>query len=444
MDTPTPSADLDMVNSSSSSSGGSTASARTPGSSGSARPGNSGGSARTESSSTSGGCGSAPTTIPAVEWSLAQPLGSSASAPPVLSRTIPAVDWSLPQPLGRASAPPVLSRNIQPSLPSTGTGGATPTALEESTLHLASGLESMNLTGGGGGGGGGGGEPPAVERPSTSTTVPRKRTPGRWRRIPRMWYHPPAHTPEMQAFIDKGNLVTLENIEFIKNMQEKDCHLETEEDIREFHAFKEKMVRSLTLIVQAKPENIFLSYKRFSDTREEHLTAEGMEAHILQQFPESKPCQQAKHFAELALKHYNKKRMESRKFKLATTLLSNCFSESSGTTYGHVNFTAILEEKTATQPTSKTKRLFFAELMLIPKLQADPEAEPMRVVHVYVIDDDYCYGGCKKIFRKIDHKMRREMDYERCHACSDLIKHPKGQLFDGGHNSSRMPYFSAV
>ncbi|KAM0904259.1 hypothetical protein ACQ4PT_018139 [Festuca glaucescens] len=284
-----------------------------------------------------------------------------------------------------------------------GAGAARPeNALEESTLRLASGLESINLTGG---------EQPAVERPSIPTTTARKRTPGRWRRIPRMWWHPPDHTPEVKAKMDKYDLVTLENIEFIKNMREEDCHLETDEDVRDFHAFKEKMVRSLTLLVHSKPENTFVAYKRFSDTKAEHLTAEGMEAHILAQFPESKRCQQAKDFAKLALAHYNKnKKTESRKFKLAITLLSNYFSESSGTTYGHVNFTAVLEEKTATQPTSKTKRLIFAELMLIPQLQADPNAEPMRVVHVYVIDDDYCYGGCKKIFRKIDHKMRREME----------------------------------
>ncbi|XP_071679006.1 uncharacterized protein [Lolium perenne] len=311
---------------------------------------------------------------------------------------------------------------------------ATPTALEESTLRLA----SMNLTVGG--------EPPAIKPPSTTpttTTTVRKRTPGRWRRIPRLWYHPPPHLPETKAMIDKGNLATLENIEFIRNMREEDCHLETPEDVRDFHAFKEKMVRSLTLIVNATPETIFLSYKRFSDTKPEHLTAEAMEAHILPQFPDR--CRQAEHFAKLALAHYNNSK-KSRKFKLATTLLSNCFSESSGTTYGHVNFTAVLEENAAAQPTSetKTKRLFFAELMLVPQLLADPNAEPMRVVHVYVIDDKYCYGGCKKIFRKIDHKMRREMDYERCHACSDLIKHPEGHLFGGGHDSTRMSYFSAV
>ena len=41
--------------------------------------------------------------------------------------------------------------------------------------------------------------------------------------------------------------------------------------------------------------------------REEHLTAEGMEAQILARFPDRKPCQQAKDFAELALAHYNEK-----------------------------------------------------------------------------------------------------------------------------------------
>ena len=78
------------------------------------------------------------------------------------------------------------------------------------------------------------------------------------------------------------------------------------------------------------------------------------------------------------------------KFELATTLLSKCFSESCGTTYGHVNFTAT--QKTAAQPTSNAKRLFFAEVMLIPELQAYADAEPMRVVHVCTIDDDACYG----------------------------------------------------
>jgi hypothetical protein len=74
------------------------------------------------------------------------------------------------------------------------------------------------------------------------------------------------------------------------------------------------------------------------------------------------------------------------------TLQSNCFSESCGTIYGHVNFTTVAQEQIASRPASKTKKLFFAELMLIPELQAYAHAQPMRVLHVYIIDDDSCYG----------------------------------------------------
>ena len=47
-------------------------------------------------------------------------------------------------------------------------------------------------------------------------------------------------------------------------------------------------------------------------------------------------------------------------------LLSKCFSEADGTTFAHVNFTATPQQSTS----HPAKRLFFAELMLIPDLQA--------------------------------------------------------------------------
>jgi hypothetical protein len=74
------------------------------------------------------------------------------------------------------------------------------------------------------------------------------------------------------------------------------------------------------------------------------------------------------------------------KFELGGVLLSKCFSEADGTTFGHVNFTAIPKDSPI------TKRLFFAELMLIPDLQAYKGAEPMRALHVCTIDDDSCFG----------------------------------------------------
>uniref|UniRef100_A0A0A9FGB7 DUF3615 domain-containing protein n=1 Tax=Arundo donax TaxID=35708 RepID=A0A0A9FGB7_ARUDO len=147
-------------------------------------------------------------------------------------------------------------------------------------------------------------------------------------------------------------------------------------------------------------------------------------------------CPQARHFATLALNHYNSKK--THKFEMATVLLSKCFTELNGDTFVHVNFTAATKCDSAS---FATKRLFFAELMLIPELQADKSAEPMRVLDVCIIDGS-CYGGCHEMKRDIKKSLRNNMDYERCHACSERIKHPRGDKFVAGHNSTRMPYYS--
>ncbi|KAI4977354.1 hypothetical protein ZWY2020_057266 [Hordeum vulgare] len=152
----------------------------------------------------------------------------------------------------------------------------------------------------------------------------------------------------------------------------------------------------------------------------------------------SMSAEQLKHFAYLALAHYNARKAEH-KFELSQALTSNCFSEACGKTYAHVNFTA--KPQKSDDP---TKRLFFAELMLIPELQLQEDAEPMRVLRVLIIDDAPCFGGCHEIYRKINHRMKGTMDYERCHACHDILKHPKGDMFIGGHDSTRMPYLSAT
>jgi len=44
--------------------------------------------------------------------------------------------------------------------------------------------------------------------------------------------------------------------------------------------------------------------------------------------------------------------------------------------------------------------------------------------------------------RDIKGPIRNDMDYDRCHACSKRIKHPKGAQFIAGHNRTRMPYVS--
>jgi hypothetical protein len=70
-------------------------------------------------------------------------------------------------------------------------------------------------------------------------------------------------------------------------------------------------------------------------------------------------------------------------------LTSNCFSEACGTTYAHVNFTAIPQKNQSDHP---MKRLFFAELMLIPELLSCKDAEPMKVLQVSTINDVPCFG----------------------------------------------------
>ena len=70
------------------------------------------------------------------------------------------------------------------------------------------------------------------------------------------------------------------------------------------------------------------------------------------------------------------------KFEMARVLLSNCFS-----TFAHVNFTATPQQSAS----HAAKRLFFAELMLVPDLQAYEGTKHMRVLHVCTINDS-CFG----------------------------------------------------
>ncbi|KAF7099011.1 hypothetical protein CFC21_100701 [Triticum aestivum] len=266
----------------------------------------------------------------------------------------------------------------------------------------------------------------------------RKRKPGTWRRLPRT-------LPLEVELRMKLGFITHEELrrqhlaraEELERMDDSGC--DSEEAKVAFRDFKKEHVRWYRKLAEGWPENIVINYDpKPSDTEEEYLTAEDMEARFAHRDPTSLHLEQLKHFANLALAHYNARKTEH-KFDISQALTSNCFSEACGTTYAHVNFTA--KPQKSDDP---TKRLFFAELMLIPKLQLQEDAEPMRVLHVSIIDDAPCFGGCHEIYRNINHRMRGAMDYERCHACHDILKHPKGDMFIGGHDSTRMPYISAT
>ncbi|KAM0915981.1 hypothetical protein ACQ4PT_010460 [Festuca glaucescens] len=284
----------------------------------------------------------------------------------------------------------------------------------------------------------------AAPAPARKMAPARKRIPGRWKRIPRV------RTPAMEATrvamqaVEVLGIVDFEKrnrfyqkAEELEAMDANDC--DSEEAKMTFLIARAQEVALCRKIARTRPEDVVLRPIELSDTKEELVTAEEMEARFAGR--KVSHVAQLQHFAELALKHYNARKAEHNKFDLSQALTSNCFSEACGTTYAHVNFTAIPQNNQSDHP---MKRLFFAELMLIPELQSCEDAEPMKVLQVSTINDVPCFGGCHEIRRRIDHKMRGVMDYERCHACRDILKHPKGETFDGGHNSTRMPYYSAI
>jgi len=238
-----------------------------------------------------------------------------------------------------------------------------------------------------------------------------------------------AEAREVMEQTERGKQRMLEFAKELENMPDDEpCF--SEEDRAGWRHFKNKFPGYIRWIADGNVT--FRPTPPPSDMHEEDLTAEQMEECLTGH----EICPQARHFATLALKHYNSKRVH--KFEMATVLLSKCFTEHDGVTYGHVNFTAAPQGQVTSLA---TKRLFFAELMLVPELQMDETAEPMRVVHVCTIDGS-CYGGCHLIRRDIKKSIRNKMDYDRCHACSDRIKHPTGDQFIGGHNSTRTPYYS--
>ncbi|XP_051200143.1 uncharacterized protein [Lolium perenne] len=310
-------------------------------------------------------------------------------------------------------------------------GGATATATDASALSSSS-------------------QPGAAMSSSTTPLLApaapaRKRTPGRWRRLPRV------RTPAMEATrvamqavevlgivdFEERNRFYLKKAEELEAMDADDC--DSEEAKATFLIARAEEVAFCRKIARTRPEDVVLRPIELSDTKEELVTAEEMEARFAGR--KVSHVAQLQHFAQLALDHYNARKAEHNQFDLSQALTSNCFSEACGTTYAHVNFTAIPQKNQSDHP---MKRLFFAELMLIPELLSCKDAEPMKVLQVSTINDVPCFGGCHEIRRRIDHKMRGVMDYERCHACRDILKHPKGETFDGGHNSTRMPYFSAI
>ncbi|KAL6897841.1 hypothetical protein ACP4OV_006800 [Aristida adscensionis] len=230
----------------------------------------------------------------------------------------------------------------------------------------------------------------------------RRRTPGRWRRIPRAAagsHSQPPSQPSLAEQAKPGLAVwrEAERVRLEREEEERQMMLKQAEDLERrpddeplfsdseearagWIEYKAKFSGFLRLLADGSVS--FRPTPPPSDTLEEHLTAEDMEKSVSGR----SVCPQAHHFAMLALSHYNTKKRN--KFEMSTVLLSKCFSELDGTTFAHVNFTASPLSSKVSPP---AKRLFFAELMLVPELMFDETKEPMRVLHVCTIDD-FCYG----------------------------------------------------
>ncbi|EES11625.1 uncharacterized protein LOC8070299 [Sorghum bicolor] len=255
----------------------------------------------------------------------------------------------------------------------------------------------------------------------------RKRTPGRWRRIPRILPHPSLRNRPMTM---------QELLEDCLDMSDE-IYCFREEDKPAFREARAKMARFYQhmIDVEKNGNRLTLRPRVLLDTPEQHLTAEEMEAELAGK----NVGHQAHRYANLAIDHYNTE--NTVKIELCTVLLSNYFFEICGSTFAHVNFTA------RTQDDNQAKKsLYFAELKFNPVLleltECADDVETMCVSSVHNLDHS-CFGGCHEINRKIDYVMSGNQDYERCHACSDRIKHPHGTKFVAGHDSSKIPYYTA-
>lgn len=213
-----------------------------------------------------------------------------------------------------------------------------------------------------------------------------------------------------------------------------DVYCFREEDKPAFRESKRKMATIYRSLIDMKKNGSEVTFRPrvLSDTPEQHLTAEEMEAEL----DGKNVGYQAHQFANLAIDHYNIQNIV--KIELCTVLLSNCFHEICGSIYAHVNFTARARDDNQ----AAKKSLYFAELKLNQELLGLTGCEPMCVTSVHNLDDS-CFGGCHEINRKIDYVMSGNQDYERCHSCSDRIKHPYGTKFVAGRDSSKIPYYTA-
>ncbi|KAM3406969.1 hypothetical protein ACQJBY_000794 [Aegilops geniculata] len=151
------------------------------------------------------------------------------------------------------------------------------------------------------------------------------------------------------------------------------------------------------------------------------VTAEEMEAKIMKR----EVTRQETYLSELALASFNKRRKV--KFELCETLLSNSFWQNRDS-FVHLNFVAKRKDK---------KTLFFAEIE-----DCGQVGKEILQVRCCVPLDSLCEGGYH--YYCVDppgHGYRKSLDFTRCYACTEFLKHPAdGSTYSGGHDHRKRMY----
>ncbi|XP_044371906.1 uncharacterized protein [Triticum aestivum] len=166
---------------------------------------------------------------------------------------------------------------------------------------------------------------------------------------------------------------------------------------------------------------MFDNSAQVEEIRCKSVTAEEMEAKIIKR----EATRQETYLSELALVSFNKRKKV--KFELCETLLSNSFWQNRDS-FVHLNFIAKRKDK---------KTLFFAEIEYCGEA-----GEEIPRVRCCVPLDSSCEGGYH--YYCVDppgHGYRKSLDFTRCYACTEFLKHPaNGSTYTGGHDHRKRMY----
>lgn len=174
-----------------------------------------------------------------------------------------------------------------------------------------------------------------------------------------------------------------------------------------------------SLFLDEKFNYIVDNFAQAEEIRCKNVTVEEMEAKLMKR----KVTKEQAYLSELALASFNKKRKV--KFELCEPLISRTFWEYRGL-FVHINFVANCNGK---------KTLFFAEIE-----ERGQGRKEMLEVRCCIPLESLCEGGYY-YDRSVPSHDRKCLDFTRCYACTEFLKHPAdGSTYSGGHDCRRKIY----